>query len=160
MDWCVVDAYEKANHNPSAVLNGDRTKDVLTLPVKSGTEIMLSADGSNDPDRNAVQTTWWIYPEAGTIPGASLSVADGPMTTVKLPTVTKPGTLHVILQQISTIFTRLRFVWTIDQPCCRRTLRIPDQRPVVATNCLKRCRRRKSIEQRDIFPRCSTLAHS
>src|SRR5262249_4467369 len=34
MNWCVADRLDKANHNPLAVLNGDRTKDVLSLPGK------------------------------------------------------------------------------------------------------------------------------
>lgn len=31
MDWCVADRFAEANHNPVVVLNGDRTKNVLTL---------------------------------------------------------------------------------------------------------------------------------
>jgi len=98
MDWCVADAFEKANHNPQPVLNGDRTKNVITLRVRGGTEVVLSAEGTSDPDRNTVRVTWWIYSEAGTVKGATLTAADGPTTSVRLPAVTKPGTLHVILQ--------------------------------------------------------------
>jgi hypothetical protein len=98
MDWCVADAFEKANHNPQPVLNGDRTKNVITLRVRGGTEVVLSAEGTSDPDKNTVRVTWWIYSEAGTVKGAALTTADGPTTSVRLPAVTKPGTLHVILQ--------------------------------------------------------------
>ena len=98
MDWCVADAFEKANHNPQPVLNGDRTKNVLTLPAKGGTDVTLSAKGTSDPDPNAVHVSWWIYAEAGTVKGATLTAADGLTTVVRVPAVTKPGTLHVILQ--------------------------------------------------------------
>jgi hypothetical protein len=98
MNWCVADDYAKANHNPLAVLNGDATRNVLTLPAKGGSDVTLSATGTSDPDKNAVRITWWIYPEAGTVKGATLSTAEGNQTVVHLPAVTKPGTLHVILQ--------------------------------------------------------------
>jgi hypothetical protein len=99
MDWCVADAYEKANHNPLPVLNGDPTKNVLTLQAKGGGEVTLSAEGTSDPDKHNVKTTWWIYPEAGTQKyNPTLATADGLATTVKLPATTKPATVHVILQ--------------------------------------------------------------
>jgi len=98
MNWCVADAFAKANHNPQPVLNGDRTKDVLTLPARGGAEVTLSAEGTSDPDRNAVRVTWWIYSEAGTVRGATLTATEGLTTRVRLPAVSKPGTVHVILQ--------------------------------------------------------------
>lgn len=98
MDWCVADSYAKANHNPHAVLNGDTTKTVLTLQAKVGSEIALSAQGTNDPDNNAVRVSWWIYPEAGTARGATLSSAGGLTTKVDFSKVMRPGTVHVILQ--------------------------------------------------------------
>ena len=98
MDWCVADTFAKANHNPRPVLNGDHTTDVLTLSAKAGTEVTLNAAGTSDPDQNTVRLTWWIYPEAGSLKGATLTTTDGSATTVRLPAVTKPGTLHVILQ--------------------------------------------------------------
>jgi len=47
MNWSVADAYEKVNHNPQPVLNGDTTKDVLAIQAKSGTNVALSAEGMN-----------------------------------------------------------------------------------------------------------------
>lgn len=98
MDWCVADAFEKANHNPLPALNGDLSKQVMTLPASSGAAVPLSAEGTTDSDGNAVTITWWIYPEAGTVTGATLSNATGSATEVRLPQVTASGTLHVILQ--------------------------------------------------------------
>jgi hypothetical protein len=98
MNWCIAQQFADANHNPRAVLNGDHTKRVLSLSAKSGSVVSLSADGTDDPDHNAVQVSWWIYPEAGTLKGATLNQADGLNTAVHLPATTTAGTVHVILQ--------------------------------------------------------------
>lgn len=98
MNWCVADDFSKANHNPIAVLNGDKTNKILKLPAKAGATMTLSAEGTSDPDNNKTRVTWWIYQEAGTVAGATLSTAEGLKTEIHLPKVEKPGTLHVILQ--------------------------------------------------------------
>ncbi len=99
MDWCVAETFENANHHPKLSLNGDATKNVMTLQAKSGSEIELSAEGSSDPDKNnKVRLSWWIYQEAGTIGGGSLSSPEDLTTIIRVPKVKKPGTLHVILQ--------------------------------------------------------------
>jgi hypothetical protein len=98
MDWCVADSFDRANHNPQPVLNGDKSGNVITLAGKGGTEVPLSAEGTSDPDKGAVKVTWWIYPEAGNVKGGTLTTAEGLTTKVQLPAVTKAGSLHVILQ--------------------------------------------------------------
>lgn len=98
MDWCVAETFDRANHNPLATLNGDRSTDVLKLPVKGGTRVSLSAEGSSDPDHNALRLTWWIYAEAGTLQNATLSNSEGLTTQVNVPAVKRPESLHVILQ--------------------------------------------------------------
>jgi hypothetical protein len=105
MDWCVADDFKKANHNPVAVLNGDRTRQVIQLTAKPGKTVTLSADGTHDPDGDAFELRWWIYPEAGTLRtgtnGAStvtLSAETGPRTSLVAPDVPKAETLHVILE--------------------------------------------------------------
>ena len=64
MDWCVKEPQE-ANHNPTAVLEGDATKAVLHRSAKLGETIELTAEGSKDPDGNKLTYTWFHYPEAG-----------------------------------------------------------------------------------------------
>jgi hypothetical protein len=107
LDWCVAGAFDQANHNPLAVLNGDKTKNVIQLTAKPGETIRLSADGTSDPDGNAVELRWWIYPEPSTrrdetprtFPeSAYLSAATGPTTTLVVPKLEKPATIHVILE--------------------------------------------------------------
>ncbi len=97
MDWCVADTYEKANHNPIVVLNGDRTKDVLYIKAGGKQKITLSATGTFDPDKDDINIKWWIYPEAGNMAGAILSNKNGMTTEVDLSNA-KGDTLHVILQ--------------------------------------------------------------
>lgn len=63
MDWCVADDFKQANHNPVAVLNGDRTERVLHLTAKPGETVTLSAEGASDPDGDTLEVRWWIYPE-------------------------------------------------------------------------------------------------
>ena len=98
MNWCVAKSFTNANHNPIAVLNGDHTKNVLTISATSGVTITLSAQGTSDPDGNSVRTTWWIYPEAGNISGAMLTATEGLKTEIHLPQSKTTGKLHVILQ--------------------------------------------------------------
>lgn len=99
MDWCVARDYTNANHNPIAVLNGDHTKNVITLSARPGTTVALTAAGTSDPDGDGVKPTWWIYPEAGSISGATLTVSAGLETAVLLPqNIRRAGSLHVILQ--------------------------------------------------------------
>ncbi len=99
MDWCVAGTYREANHNPVPVLNGDRTKRVVTLRARPGKTVRLSAARSQDPDGDRVRLTWFVYPEAGTYRGEiHLKAAEGERTSFVAPPVTRPETIHVILQ--------------------------------------------------------------
>lgn len=99
MDWCVADKFKKANHNPRPALNGDRSTGVLMIAAKAGSTVKLSAEGTDaGDDGQTVNVGWWIYPEAGTLEGASLTRSNGLTTEVTLPTAKQPGTVHVILQ--------------------------------------------------------------
>lgn len=99
MDWCVAYAYGNTNHNPAAVLNHDTSKDVLNVTVKPGASVALSAEGSRDPDRNGIEVSWFIYPEAGSYRGPlPLSADRGMATSFVAPAVSRRETIHVILQ--------------------------------------------------------------
>ncbi|MBB4034201.1 hypothetical protein GGR21_000086 [Dysgonomonas hofstadii] len=97
MDWCIANTYEKANHNPVVILNGDHTKDVLYIKTEGKQKILLSATGTSDPDKDDIDIKWWIYPEAGNVDGAVLCNENGMTTEVDLSNA-KGDTLHVILQ--------------------------------------------------------------
>jgi Protein of unknown function (DUF1593) len=99
MDWCVTEDFSKANHNPQVQVNGSSGTGIVCMNATSGGMIELSAQGTSAGDEGQqVKVRWWIYQEAGSIRGASLSQAEGLTTEVKLPTIKKPGTLHVIAE--------------------------------------------------------------
>ncbi|QEG21648.1 nucleoside hydrolase-like domain-containing protein [Mariniblastus fucicola] len=103
MDWTVKD-FGNANHPPIAKLgHPDR------LTAKKGEEVSLSAEGSADPDGDALSYHWFAYVEAGTFLCSSATSGqpieiegfDQQKATFKIPTrnVMPPGTgtLHIIL---------------------------------------------------------------
>lgn len=106
--WTLAPKYKDANHAPIAVLNGDAGAEPLRLTAKYGQSITLSAEGSRDPDKNAVTTKWWVYREAGNLPRQAkpvLSIPDPLHAVVEVPAVTSlrpeeapSGDLHVILE--------------------------------------------------------------
>lgn len=99
MDWCVADSREKANHNPVAVLAGDKSKAVAHLSVKSGQAVALDAGGSHDPDGDEISCRWFLYKEAGSHRG-DVTIAEPAAVATQLtsPQVDEPRALHVILE--------------------------------------------------------------
>jgi hypothetical protein len=65
MDWTVKGVAE-ANHNPEVVVNGTDGKAPLLLEATVGSALTLDAARSRDRDGNALQYSWFFYPEAGT----------------------------------------------------------------------------------------------
>jgi hypothetical protein len=99
MDWCTVDTFAKANHNPIAGFQGDTSKAVARLRVASGQRVNLSAAGTRDPDGNGVSYRWFVYKEAGTSRGdIRIEDAASPQAWFVAPQVTAPVSLHVILE--------------------------------------------------------------
>lgn len=102
MDWAATADRSKANHNPVAVLNGDKSQNFVTLTAKPGDTVTLFSTGSSDPDNDAVTSHWMVYPEAGTYQGditLSKSVGEQTAVTIPQPAPGAParGTIHVIL---------------------------------------------------------------
>jgi len=99
MDWCVADSREKANHNPVAVLAGDKSKAVAHLTVPPGQAVALDASGSYDPDGDRISFRWFVYKEAGSYRGnvdiEKYATAVAQLTT---PRVDGSQTIHVILE--------------------------------------------------------------
>ncbi|MDI1250717.1 MAG: DUF1593 domain-containing protein [Lacunisphaera sp.] len=103
MDW-TVKAYNEANHPPVPKLGH-----AARLTAKPGQRIDLSAEGTTDPDGDAVSFDWFYYHEAGTFPmsnarsGQPLEIknSDQPKAWFTVPTsrVMPPGTgtMHIIL---------------------------------------------------------------
>jgi hypothetical protein len=104
MDW-TIKAYKEANHPPVPKL-----AHAARLTAKPGQRIDLSAEGTTDPDGDAVSYEWFYYHEAGTFPlssarsGQPLEIKnfDQSKAWFAVPTtrVMAPGTgeMHVILR--------------------------------------------------------------
>jgi hypothetical protein len=103
MDW-TVKAYNEANHPPVPKL-----AHAAKLNAKPGQRVDLSAEGTTDPDGDAVSYEWFYYNEAGTFPlssarsGQPLEIKNFDQQkawfTVPTARVMPPGTgdMHIIL---------------------------------------------------------------
>lgn len=106
MDWTIKEVAQ-ANHNPDAIVNGIEGKAPLMLNATVGSSISLDAGKSRDRDGNALQFSWFFYPEAGSgLPnvgggrrggtGPRVTVSNG-ATAVATVTPNAPGIAHIIL---------------------------------------------------------------
>jgi len=99
MDWCVAESFEKANHNPIAVLLGDKSKAMAMIQVASGQQVNLSAAGTTDPDGDDLSYHWFVYKEAGTFNGdVTIENSDTAEAAFEAPKVKEPVSLHIILE--------------------------------------------------------------
>jgi hypothetical protein len=101
MDWTIV-PYDEANHPPVAKLGHSNR-----LTAKPNEKVVLSAEGSSDPDGDELTYEWFYYQEPGTFTvstarsGQPLTIedADTPNAWFTVPTsrVLRNGTIHIIL---------------------------------------------------------------
>lgn len=98
MDWC-IEPYEKANHHPKAVLNGDNSDKILFINAKPGEKIKLDAAGTKDPDGDQLNILWWNYREAGNYEGMpKIENTSGMDAMVEIPRDAAGKEIHVILE--------------------------------------------------------------
>lgn len=93
-DWCVK-SYKEANHPPVVKL-----ANALDITAEQGSNIKLSAKGTNDPDGNILTYTWWQYQEVGTY-GSRIKIEKTGMQDASfvIPEDAKTGdTIHIICQ--------------------------------------------------------------
>jgi hypothetical protein len=103
IDW-TTKAVKDANHPPLVKLGH-----AATLTAKKGATIQLSAEGTTDPDGDALSYEWFYYGEAGTLTTSNARTGqpieiknfDQPKASFAVPTgrVMPPGTgtIHIIL---------------------------------------------------------------
>lgn len=99
MDW-TIKSYKEANHPPIPRLNIPQQ-----LIAKVGDTIILSADGSTDPDGDKLTYEWMYYGEPGTFTistartGVPFKIenADKANAWFIIPKSNKLGTMHIVL---------------------------------------------------------------
>ncbi|MCF0073946.1 DUF1593 domain-containing protein [Dyadobacter sp. CY261] len=94
MDW-TIKPYKEANHPPKVVVKGGRR-----IQAKAGETVQLNAEGSQDPDGNALAYEWIYYPEPGSYNSKEpIGIKDikAAQTSFVAPKVEKPETIHVVL---------------------------------------------------------------
>jgi hypothetical protein len=101
MDW-TVEPFAKANHPPVPSLGHP-----AQLTAKPGERVDLSAEGSSDPDGDALSYEWFYYEEPGTFStsnartGAPVAIEDADKAsawfTVPTDRVLRNGTMHLVL---------------------------------------------------------------
>ena len=99
MDWSITSNYKDANHQPVAILNGDKTKKVLEITAKAGSAIDLKAAGSSDPDGNALNYSWSFYDEPSSY-DVAVTIQNNTSSSARLqiPKNAAGKNIHIILE--------------------------------------------------------------
>tara|TARA_R110002050_G_scaffold68337_1_gene148306 strand:- start:1248 stop:2456 length:1209 start_codon:yes stop_codon:yes gene_type:complete len=99
MDWSVTNNYKSANHHPVAVLNGDRTRRVLQMTASVDNTIVLSSEGTTDPDGNSISYKWSFYDDPSSYDGSvSITNETSSKATIEIPENSGGKNIHVILE--------------------------------------------------------------
>jgi hypothetical protein len=99
MDWSVTSKYADANHHPIAVVNGDRSRRCLQVSASPGSSLKLRADGSSDPDHDALTYSWSFYDEPSSYDGSvKIDGSSSSSVTVTIPSDAAGKSIHVILE--------------------------------------------------------------
>ena len=103
MDWS-LQPFNKANHPPKVVFNGDGSLEILTIKARAGAVVTLDASGSIDPDSDNLTVQWMYYPEPGSygdrhdLNAVKIRDSKAKQATVILPDDAGAGdTVHIIL---------------------------------------------------------------
>lgn len=99
MDWSITSKYEDANHHPIAVVNGDTSRRVLEVSAAPGSTVKLNANGSSDPDKDALNYAWSFYKEPSSYGGSvKIENSSSATATVSIPADAGGKNIHVILE--------------------------------------------------------------
>jgi hypothetical protein len=99
MDWSITKKYEDANHHPIAILNGDKTRQVLYMTATAGSIIDLSAVGSTDPDSDTLTYSWFFYKEPSSYKGSvTIQNSSSSIAKIVIPKDAVGKNIHIILE--------------------------------------------------------------
>lgn len=99
MQWSMNPEYSECNHNPVAILNGDKTKNILIQKVEPGEKVILDASESYDPDGDDITFRWYVYKEPGTYKKEIVILnADMAKAELQVPGDAENEEIHVILE--------------------------------------------------------------
>ena len=92
-------SYESCNHAPVAAVSGDHTRNFVYLYAEEGEEVVLSANGSMDPDGDELSFKWWQYNAADTFKGqVNIKESDKKMASLVVPEIDNGEKIHIILE--------------------------------------------------------------
>lgn len=93
-DWCVK-PFAEANHPPVVVVANP-----LDIKAQLGASIVLSANGTSDPDGDELTYRWWHFREAGSFSGTfEIQDADQSDASIMVPIEDSKGkTIHIICE--------------------------------------------------------------
>jgi hypothetical protein len=99
VDWSITGKYEDANHHPIAVVNGDASRQVLEVSAAPGSTVKLDANGSSDPDKNALNYAWSFYKEPSSY-GGSVKIENSSASSAdfSIPSDAGGKNIHVVLE--------------------------------------------------------------
>jgi hypothetical protein len=99
VDWGKTNSFEKANHPPKIILNGETNQNPLEIKSKTGDTVLLAASSSSDPDGNPLKWEWKYYPEAGDYQRDLLiEPLQNGKAKIQIPKDASGKTLHIILR--------------------------------------------------------------
>ena len=90
---------EEVNHEPLAVVNGDKTNQIIKLKVRLNKKVKLNASGSSDPDKDKVSYRWFYYKEASTYTAdISIKSPSSVIQEITLPKDIGDKNIHLVLE--------------------------------------------------------------
>jgi hypothetical protein len=98
LQWSVKEP-EEVNHEPVAVVNGDKSNRILLMNVPPGEEVKLDASKSFDPDGDEVHFKWFRYNEADTYQGNfEIRNPENASQVFTVPDDLAAGIIHLVLE--------------------------------------------------------------